>query len=73
MQVKYMHEIGKEKDVTPPSVRTSGGAKSGRLRTPQTLLDAVKASGLLLNLLPQSNLTPKDLLHVSPNGKHEGS
>ena len=73
MQVNYMHEIGKEKISPPLSAWTSGGARSGRLRTPQTLLDAGEASGLLLNLLPQSNLTLKVFLHASPNGRHKGS
>jgi len=41
MQVKYMHEIGKGKISPPPSARTNGGARSDRLRSPQTLLDAV--------------------------------
>ena len=73
MQVKYMHEIGKEKISRPPSARTSGGARSGRLRSPQTLLYAVQASDLLLYLFPLSNLPLKDFIHASPNGRHEGS
>jgi len=65
--------ICKEKISPPPSARTNGGAWSGRLRLPQTLLYVVQMSGLFLHLFFQPNLSLKNFLHAFPYGWHESS